>query len=351
MLPGKGEKGGLALEIALDALALVRRHGVPLVDGDHDGTAGLEDEARKMRILLRDSLLGVEYQHDDIGILDRLQRLDHREFLDGFEHLAAAAHAGGVDQRVPASVALEIDVDRVARRPWLVECDHPFFPEQRVDERRLADVGSTDDRDPNGLLAGLRACVVRGWNRGRRHGQGELGKLRDVFAVGGRNRVRLTEPELVELVRRAAGCQPLRLVGGENDGPAGAAQKVGDVTVLLGQPLPGVDHEDHDIGLGDCLACLPGHFVKDAVLRHRFEPTRVDDQIGPVADPPPAIMSIAGQPGKIGDERGTRPRQAIEQRRLADIGAADENDGGKHGRGYGGSADGMRRGRNAGDEG
>ncbi len=94
-----------------------------------------------------------------LRVLDRLQRLDHRELLDRLEHLAAAAQPGGVDQRVGASAALEVEVDRVARRARLVEGDHPLLAEQRVDQRRLADVGPPDDRhlDARGTVAGRRA--------------------------------------------------------------------------------------------------------------------------------------------------------------------------------------------------
>ena len=55
----------------------------------------------------------------DVAVLDRLQRLDHRELLDHLEDLAAAADAGGVDQRELALLELEIDGDRVARRARL----------------------------------------------------------------------------------------------------------------------------------------------------------------------------------------------------------------------------------------
>jgi hypothetical protein len=69
-----------------------------------------------MRVLLGDRVLGVEQQHDDVGVLDRLQRLDDGELLDRFEHLAAPPDARRVDQRVALAATLEIDVDRVARR-------------------------------------------------------------------------------------------------------------------------------------------------------------------------------------------------------------------------------------------
>ena len=203
-----GERRGSASLRSNSRLTSSRRSArqpVPLVDADDQRAPGIEDVAGEVRILLGDVLLRVEQQHDDVGVLDRLQRLDHREFLDRLDHLAAAAHAGGVDQRVAAAVALEIEVDRIARRARLVEGDHPLLAEQRVDERRLADVRPADDRDLDRRV-GVGAIV------GQRRLAGSSGaaaagtsasaistSARDVLAVRRRNGVRLAEAQLVEL--------------------------------------------------------------------------------------------------------------------------------------------------------
>ena len=67
--------------------------------------------------------------------------------------------------------------------------------------------------------------------------------------------------------------------------------------------------------------------------RHRLEPAGVDDEIGGIADARATVVAIASQTGEVGDERGARPRQAIEQRRLADVGTPDETSqrSGEHG--------------------
>ena len=44
-----------------------------------------------------------------------------------------------------------------------------------------------------------------------------------------------------------------------------------------------------------------------------------------------AVVPVARQPGKVGDERVARPREPVEQRRFADVRAADEDEGGQHG--------------------
>ena len=84
--------------------------------------------------------------HDVRGV-DGLQRLDDAELLDRFLDARTAPHAGRVDQRVAAAVALERHVDRVARRARLVERDQALLAEQAVDQRRLADVRPADHRD------------------------------------------------------------------------------------------------------------------------------------------------------------------------------------------------------------
>ena len=142
--------------------------------------------------------------------------------------------------------------------------------------------------------------------------------------------MRLAQAQLVELADGALGHEPLRLVGGKHDGPARAAQQIGDVPVLVGQPLPGIDEKDDDVGLGDRLPRLPGHLVQDAVLRDGFEPARVDDEERLLTDAGAAVVPVARQAREIGDERGAGSGQPVEERRLADVRAPDDDYGGQH---------------------
>ena len=85
------QEAQLAVEVALGLGPLLGVGRVPLVDGDHDRAAGLENVAGDMRILLGDAVRGIEQQHHDVRVLDRLQRLDDREFLDRLEAPCRAA--------------------------------------------------------------------------------------------------------------------------------------------------------------------------------------------------------------------------------------------------------------------
>jgi hypothetical protein len=73
----------------------------------------------------------IEHQHDDVGLLDGLQRLDHRELLDRLEHLAAAAQTSGIDQRVTFCPSRSnVDRDRIACGARLIESDHTLLADQ-----------------------------------------------------------------------------------------------------------------------------------------------------------------------------------------------------------------------------
>ena len=175
----------------------VRVDRVPLVDRDDDGAAALEDVAGDVRVLVGDALGRVEQQEDDVGLGDRLQRLDDRELLDRLEHLAAPAQPGGVDQVEVAAAALERNDDRVARRSRLVEGDQALLAEPGVDQRRLADVGPAGDGELDrrvgvGLLARALVVVV-GLGRQRLAERGlecRFGERDDALPVRRRDRMR-----------------------------------------------------------------------------------------------------------------------------------------------------------------
>ena len=65
-----------------------------------------------------------------MGVVNRFQRLDDREFLDGLADVFAAPNAGGIDQGIAGIIALEIDIDAVAGRPGLIVDHHPVLSEQ-----------------------------------------------------------------------------------------------------------------------------------------------------------------------------------------------------------------------------
>src|SRR5207244_4560255 len=82
------------------------------------------------------------------------------------------------------------------------------------------------------------------------------------------------------------------------------------------------------VGLGDRLARLARHLREDAVLRDRLEAAGVDDDEGLRPEPPLPVMAIAREPRQVRHQRIARAREAVEQRRLPDVGPPHDDDGG-----------------------
>ena len=307
METGEIDEPQLALESALDLLANVGVESVPLVYGHHQRPPGFTDESGNVGILLGNVLPRIEHQDNHLRVLDRLQCLDHRELLDGFEDSAAAAQAGGVNQRVFLAAALEIDFDGIARRSRLVESDDPVFAKQRVDQRALADVWPADDGDLDHVALGLA------FHRFGTRFERQVDECAHSLAVSCGNRHWLTEPQFVEIRDDDTDAHPFRLVDGHQNRPVDLAQTVGDLLVQRGEAAASIDDENHDIGLVDRLLGLACHVVHDAILGERFEAAGVDHQIRFAAEFPVSVMAVARQPGEIGDECIAGPGQAVEE--------------------------------------
>ena len=145
-----------------------------------------------------------------------------------------------------------------------------------------------------------------------------------------RDSIGLAERQFVKLGRRASRRHALDLVDDEEHRPARSPQEPCNAAVLGGEARTSVDDEEHRIGFGDRRAGLLRHFVQDPGLRHRLESARVDDDEPTLARAPATVVAIARESGKIGDERRAALRQSVEQRRLADIRAADDDEDGEH---------------------
>jgi hypothetical protein len=108
------------------------------------------------------------------------------------------------------------------------------------------------------------------------------------------------------------------------------AQHVHDVLVRRGQSLARIDDEQYAVGLFNGLERLLRHESLDASLG-LDQPAGVDHHGRTGSDVQVAVLTVAREPRNVGDERIARSRQRVEQRRLPDVGPADERDDGKHG--------------------
>ena len=239
--------------------------------------------------------------------------------------------------RQVAAAELDQLVDRVDGGAGDVVDDDPLAPGQPVEQRGLADVGLADDRDP-ARSADLGVAL------GRRLGQrGEDGveQVAGAAAVQRGDDVRLAEPEVPQRVRLGLGAGVVDLVGGEHDRLLRPAQDLDDGLVGVGDADGRVDDEQHgvgqadrDLGLGgDPLGQAAGVGVPAAGVD---DGERAARPVGVVGDP------VAGHAGHVLDDRLAAADDPVDQRRLADVGAADD---GQDRQRSGGRACGQRRAR------
>ena len=146
----------------------------------------------------------------------------------------------------------------------------------------------------------------------------------------GRDGQRIAKAERVEVGGDHRPIQAFGLVDHQMHRAARTPQARGDVLVVRRASGTAIDQEQQHVGLGDRLFGLARHLVHDAVLGHGVEAGGIDDQIVAVADAADAVMAVASEAGLVGDQRVTRARQAVEEGRLADVGPANQNDGGFH---------------------
>ena len=199
-------------DLALHLLALVVVDRVPLVDGQHHGAAAFQDVAGDVGVLVGHALRRVQQQQHDVGRLDGLQGLDHRELLDRLEHLALAAQPGGVDQLELLAVALEGHGDGVARGARQVEGDQALFAQPGVDQGRLADVGPAGDGQLDD--AGVCGLAASSSSSGRLSGSSATStRLRMPWPCAAETGVHLAQAQLVELGQLHALGHALGLVG------------------------------------------------------------------------------------------------------------------------------------------
>ena len=125
------------------------------------------------------------------------------------------------------------------------------------------------------------------------------------------------------------GVEPFRLVECQGHRFARAAQLARDKLILGGEPRARIGDEYQPIRLLDGTLRLRTHLRLDTA-RVLDQPAGVDDHVRHGAEPPEAVLAIAGESGYIRDDGIAGAREHVEQRRLTDVRPAYERDDGQH---------------------
>ncbi len=146
----------------------------------------------------------------------------------------------------------------------------------------------------------------------------------------GRDLDGIAETERKGLHRAGVAVLALALVGDQQHRLVGTAGEIGKGAIGGREADAGIDHEEQGIGQRDRGLGLLLHPRGQRALGAFVEAGGVDDGEFEIAEPGLALAAIAGDAGQVIDERELLSDQAVEQRRLADIGPADNGDCKRH---------------------
>ena len=314
--------GDLGQHVRGHLLATV--YHVPLVHRQNQADRGLERVPRDVRVLRGDALRPVGQQDGDVGALQRMRGAQQCVVLDALLDTPAASDARGIHEHEAPAAELERCVEAVSRGAGDLADDGALAPDQRVEEARLADVRPTDDRD-----VGIRRRLV-----GLLRGQMLDDRIEEISRSVSLDRgdgIHVAQPELVELGGLRLAAPRVRLVRDEQDRLATAAELIGDVVLDRKDPRLRVDDEHDHVGLGDRgLGLAPDGRLHLAGLRI-VETARVDERELAPAPIGGRVDTVSGGAGEVLDDRDTLADDAIEERRLPNVGPADNgNDGAGH---------------------
>ena len=162
---------------------------------------------------------------------------------------------------------------------------------------------------------------------GRREG-GEDGveEVADAGAVFGGDGEDVAEAEAAEVFGGGSEGDGVDLVDGEEDGLAAAQKESGEGDVGRGELGAAVDDHDDDGGFGEGGAGLEEDFGGDEFGVVGDDAAGVDQAGGGGLPLDEAVDAVAGDSGLVADDGAARTGEAIEERRLADVGAAADGD-------------------------
>ena len=134
----------------------------------------------------------------------------------------------------------------------------------------------------------------------------------------------IAEAERVGFHRAGFAVLAFALVGDQHHRLVGAAGEIGKGAVVRRQAGPRVDHEHQRVGKRDRGFGLLLHPRGERALGALVEAGGIDHGEFEIAKARLALAAVAGDAGFVVDQRELLPDQPVEQRRLSDIGPADD---------------------------
>ena len=245
-----------------------RSDEVPLVDDDNHRASSFVRISSNSRIARSDAFDSVNDDQRNIRGFEMLARHHDRKLLGHQLGLALAADSSSIDEAVVLSVSLHEFVNRVARSPRDRRHDCATSSGQRIEQRGLADIRTTDDGNlglerPSIFVLTFLA-VVSDFLFDRL-----VQRLYDLLRIGGcrhdfvhvlqqlghavpglgRDWHQVLQPEPTEFLRVRLELRRVHLVDGQNERLAHALQQSSEFKIGRGQFGPAIDNHHDRVGL------------------------------------------------------------------------------------------------------
>ena len=295
--------------------------GVPLVDHDDAGLAGIVGHTGHLGVLFGHTLVGVDHDETDVGTLNGHGSTKDRELFDLIVDLGLLTHTGGVNEDELTIFVLKVAVHRITGGTCHVGDNDTLLPQDPVDEGGLTHVGLADDGNLHhiGLLFQLLLLgeVL----------QAGIQQITGTMAVDGRDGDGIAQAQVVELVNIGVGHAHLvHFVDSQDDGLSGPQKHIGHVLVGGGEAGLDVTDKDDDVGVGNGDLGLLAHEGQDLGGGAGFDTASIHDIEGAAAPFALSIEAVAGNAGGVLHDRDPTAYQLVKQHGLTHVGAAHDGD-------------------------
>ncbi len=293
---------------------------IPLVRHDDQAAAVLDHASRDPLVLADEPLGGVEQEHRDVGALDRALGAQEAVVLDT-SRLRRSAEAGGVDESDRSVGPLDEGVHRVPGRPGLLEYDRTLLTYQTVEQARLADVRTADDREPGLLDLRLDLTLRLG-----QHSDDAIEQVAGAPAVERRDAQRLAQTEGMERQRRRPRPRSeSTLFATTSTGTLARRSFRARSPSSSTGPVLRVDDQQHDVGCARRALGLPGDELLDPARAVANPPVSTSRNVRPRQVVSSSTRSRV-TPGISWAIASLRAEQAVHEGGLADVLAPDDRD-------------------------
>ena len=278
-------------------------------------------QARHLRVLLRDSLRGVNQNQAHVRALDGHSGPEDAVLFNGLLHLALPPEARRVDEDEFALVVFKPGVDSVPGGARHVGDNHPLLPQDFVHQGGLSRVGLSDNRHLDGVVL-LFLPVLR-----REVLEAGVQQVPGAVSVDGGDGDGVPQPQVIELIEiRVRGPGGVHLVHRQDDGLPAAQQHGGHLLVRGGEACPNIRQKDnHRGGLDGGLGLVP-HELQNLAVRPGLDAAGVHQGEGPAAPVGLPVDAVPGDAGGVLHDGQAFSDDLIEQHGLAHVGAAHDGD-------------------------